>query len=295
MVEFGDFFAGEGKLDRLRTRTYLKSLEKIGYDAVSIHASAFLANRDFLEDAMRTASPPLVSLNALDANTGKFIGRPFITMDAGELNISVVGLTEPLDGSMGRTDSPPKGHHTNSITKPPPEVDAETVDQRVKVVDPLEALDKRLPDITDQSDFIILMSALGPERNKEIADRFPIIKVILGADSDGGSSLSGATFLANNESEDGKKIGKLSLTVDGKGNLLETEIEWLPIKKTYAEDREIRNLLDDFYDEVAGNKEFWEEVEADPTNKYVGAAKILGLNPNTLTSRMKKSGISRQR
>jgi hypothetical protein len=231
---------------------------------------------------MVTGSPPLLSLNAVDPDTGELIGQPFIMAGSGESKIAVIALTGAIDGSGDRGDSPSKGHHKDSAAKTSPSVDEKTAGRRVKAIDPIEALEKHLPALTDQSDLIILLSALSPAQNKEIAERFPEVNVILGIRSDEGSGLSGTTFVAANESEDGKKLGKLSLTVDEEGSLLKTGIEWLPIRKTYAEDQEIRKILDKFYDEVAGNEEFWEEVEplftsfeieADSSNKYVGASK----------------------
>ena len=281
VVEFGDFSPGEGGLDRARTHTYLKSLEKIGYDAVSIHSELLSAGRGFSDEAIGGVSPPLVSLNAVDAETGEPVGRPFVIKDTGRLKVAIAGLTDPPDEGKGGTDRSNPDDGTSGMDSA----------RSVRIVDPLEAVEKHLPAMIAGSDVIILMSSLSPERNAEIAERFPGIAVILGTghvhgaeetDPRGDDGYSGSTLIVHNESAEGKRLGKLLVTLNAKGNVIKHRVGWLFIRRTHAEDEAIRGLLDDFYDAVAANEEFWEEVkplfasyelESDEANKYVGAAR----------------------
>ncbi len=277
VVEFGDFFSGEGGLDRARTRTYLKSLDEMGYDAVSIDSESLSLGLDFLEESIGNFSTPFVSLNAVDAESGEPVGSLFIVKTTKHFRIAITALTDPLNGEPERAETGSPGHSNNS---------ARLIEKAssigAKISDPVAALEKHLPSMEAQADVIILLSPLSSERNAEIAKRFPRISVILAADPDGADAFSGSTLIAGARSVEGKKIGKLLLWFGEEGRVRKHKVEWHSIRRTNAENPAIRKFLEEFYGEVATNEEFWEEVEPlfasleqenDEADRYLGATK----------------------
>jgi hypothetical protein len=256
------------------------------YDAVTIQSSSFSMGRAFLDDAMGAFSTPFISLNVVDAETDTPIGHPYFLKKAifrkkAGPKIALVAVSDPLAISGDQAEIHSSGHsgHSNNSSDANENQRAEL---GVKMTDPLEALGRHLPEITTQSDLIVLFSPLTPEQNTLIAKRFPEISFIIGNNPHEIYRSTNATLVVGNQSSEGKKVGKLSLTFDQDNNIFDYRIEWLPIDKTYEGNRKIRGLLNDFYDMVAHDKELWEEVEplftafeleADESNKYVGAVK----------------------
>jgi hypothetical protein len=237
--------------------------------------------RDFLEEAVAAVSVPFTSLNVIDAETNKFIGRPFVVKQAAGLNVALFGLSDPLDTPRSLSEVGSSGHKDQSDMSSNETLD-EDADWNVRIADPLEALEKHRSFITDKSGHRILLSSLTREQNTLIAQRFPEISFIIGNDPQEVYRSVNSTLILNNKSSEGKKIGRLVLSFDQDGSILDYKIDWLPITKKYVEDREIRRILEDFYAKVASNKKLWEEVEplfssfeleSDRTQKYAGAAK----------------------
>jgi hypothetical protein len=256
VVEFGDFFSGEGGLDRARTRTYLKSLDEMEYDAVSIASESFSHGLDFLEESIENISTPFVSLNAVDAESGEPVGSLFIVKTTDHFRIAITALTDSLNGEPDHAETDSPGHSNNSAR---PIKEASSIG--AKIIDPVAALEKHMPSMAAQADIIILLSDLSSKRNAEIAKRFPRISVILAANPDGADAISDSTLIAGVRSGEGKKLGKLLLWHGKRGRVRKHKVEWHSIRKATAENRTIRKFLEEFYEEVATNEEFWGEVE----------------------------------
>jgi len=253
----------------------------MGYDAVSIHSASQSMGRDFLIEAMEEVSAPFVSLNAIDKKTRGFLGPPFVVQDAGKLRVAIAALTDRYASASKRAGEEPAGH-SGMMGKPVDDASEKALEEFLEILDPVESLEKYLPSMQARSEIIVLMSPFDPESNAELAGRFPEIDLILGIGSEKGERVVGSTLIVDNKSTEGKKLGRLSLGIDADGRIVEHEIEWLPIRKTLAEDPRIRKHVGDFYDAVAANEELWEDVEPlfaslelemDKTNKYTSAFK----------------------
>jgi len=278
-VEFGDFFEGADQLDRLRTRTYSESLEKTGYDAICVMPSSFALGGGFLKEIVETSSVPFVCLNIKEKTTGEFLDRSFVVKDVGNLRIAIIGLTDTQVALQSRNQTPGP-HHSGGTQDTPKQILQDLSELNLDLLDPQKSLREYLPFITSQADLIVILSSLAQHQNEEIANRFPAIDIIIGTNSEVGEKLVNSTVILNNTSSEGKKIGRLILTVSDERKLVEHKIDWLSVEKKYSEDAEVRELLNDFYQTVAGDETLWGgvqpkpasfDLEKDQTNKYVGA------------------------
>lgn len=124
----------------------------MNYHGVAVGPFDLAAGLDFIKETGR-AGIPWISANLYDSS-GELVFNPYMTVQAGELAVCVVGLTAP--GA--------------------PEADAFEVRESVG------ELGRLMPLITPGHDLIIVLSNLSYEKNLELAKRFPEIKVVVGAD-----------------------------------------------------------------------------------------------------------------
>ncbi len=116
-----------------------------------------------------------------------------------------------------------------------------------KILDPLQTLEKMIPEAVKASDFVILLSQLGNPIDIQIAERFPQIQLIVGSDSilstDRPQWFAGHTLIVDPDLN-GYLLGKLALKLK------------LPIKGLYSPvDLEINESLLKEYQERASAKD----------------------------------------
>jgi hypothetical protein len=267
----------------LKVHTYLESLAMMSYDAISIDPLFLYSEPDFLNDTISAISVPLVSINVKDKNSGRPIAQPFMIRECGGVRVALTAFVSPeeFEESRARPDKTDHGGHVVDRLEGSPD---NKLEQLVKVEDQSMALEKYLPDMRDNSDLVILITPFSHAKNLVIARRFPGIGVILGMNADVGDVLRDDTLIVNNRSFEGRTLGKLNLTLDGDKQILRYNVEWLPVKVTYVQNRDIRKLLNEFYKTVSEDPTLWHlverklasfDLEKDESNEYVGASKCI--------------------
>ena len=124
----------------------------MNYHAVAVGPLDLAAGLGFIRETGR-AGMPWISANIYD-DEGKRIFNPYVTVHAGELDICVVGITDP-----------------EAIAK-----------DAVEIKDSIEELGKLIPIIAPKHDMTIVLSNLSHEKSLELTKRFPEIKAVVGAD-----------------------------------------------------------------------------------------------------------------
>lgn len=240
-------------LDRLRVGTTLTAMGVMGYHAMVPGRTEANLGRDFVREALGDQSCPLLAAN-LVAPELKF--QPYLMRTVGGKKIALVGLSA-LENLPGW-----------------------------KVESPFSALDRVLPEIRDEADFIIVLSNLALETNRDIAAKYPYISAILSHES-GETEQIGDVLLAYSEAK-GKTLGVLTLRVDGDGQ--RASAEQIALKEAVPDDPKVRAMLDDFYERVAtdpflqkqGEPLFsGEPLEGDAGNGYVGSEACKTCHPET--------------
>ena len=232
-------------LDRLRVDTTLTAMGVMGYRAMVPGRAEANFGADFVKEALAAQSFPLLAAN-LEAPELRF--QPYLMKTVGGKKIALVGLSAlenlPLPGW--------------------------------NVEPPLTALNRLLSEIRDESDFVIVLSNLAPETNRDIAAKYPYISAILSHES-GETERIGDVLLAYSEAK-GKTLGVLTLRVEGDGQ--RASAEQIALTEAVPDDPKVRSMLDDFYERVAtdpllqkqGEPLFsGEPLEGDAENGYVGS------------------------
>ena len=129
-----------------------------------------------------------------------------------------------------------------------------------------------LSEVQAHSDFVVGLSHSPPEVNRELAHIYPMFSAIL-SPHEGDTENIGDVLLAYCHSK-GKTLGALMLTDK------EVDIQYIALTEMVSDDADVRQLLDDFYHQVATDHQLRtvshrlfssESFEQDDKNSYIGS------------------------
>ena len=226
---------GVHPLDQLRTQKVLESMRLLKYEALVPDKTDMNFGEDFVTDTLAHQEFPL-----LTANTKELEGNvePVLMRSVGDKKVAVLGLSSlPLQDT--------------------------------------NVLDRLLPEIQKQADFIVILSNLSPKANRTIAENYQDISAIL-SHGTGETEEIGNVVLAYSGSN-GETLGALLLNTD---DLLGIAAQQIALTEEVEDDPQTRELLQDFYKQVAdapqlqagGERLFSDEaLEQDTLSGYVGS------------------------
>ena len=200
----------------LKAEHILKAYNKMGCDALNIGEADFILGLNNLIALKEMASFPFISSNILDKTTGKPIFKPFVLREIAGLKVGIFGLCP------------------------------ETVklDTSVFVSNPAATAKKVLKEIRGQCDFVVLLSSLGIEHDKELAKQVQGINIIISANAE--KFISEPQF-----SEDtvvvqayrrGQYLGKLDVEFAKPGRF-EIDSEVIPLRKDIGDDMAVVDIV----------------------------------------------------
>ena len=230
-------------LDRLRTQIYLSAMSSIGYQALVPSKAETNFGANF---AKRFLNNQPFSLLAANLEVSFFNNDPFSMKTVEGKKIALIGITS-LENL--------------------PDFQMEPV---------LETLDRLLPEIQSQAEYIVLLSNLPPKTNREIAHKYQNLTAILSHETEETENI-GDVLLAYSNSK-GKTLGVLILK--NEEGTLKSSIRQIALTEDVEDAPEVRAVLDKFYERVAknpllqgtGSSLFANEIlEGDPDNGYVGS------------------------
>jgi hypothetical protein len=168
----------------------MAAMRAMNIGAIGISPCDLAAGSEFLEHLEETYTIPFVAANLADTESGRRLFRPYVLMDMGEITVAVAGLAG--EGQESPHTTPPHG---------------------VKVLPWRQELPPVLREIGNAADMVILLSSLPEMVNREIAQNFEGVDLIL---QSGGPSavrppaITGNTLLVRAEAG-GKYAGRLDI------------------------------------------------------------------------------------
>jgi hypothetical protein len=226
VVDAGGFSGGglydsytEGRaVDSLRTLAAIRAMAALHYDAACVGDDDLQYGGAWLAAAAANAGLPLVSANCQLA--GRIAGvLPYIILKKGPLTYAITGLTTQ--------------EKLYSFPEP------------VGVLPPVEALRKIWPEMIKKADFRIVLSHLGEEMTRMIADSFPECDIIV----NGHRKISTQPVFYSGHSLvmqfgfAGKNLSRASFVPDKKGLSL-INSAWVPVTPDLPDDPVIAKLID---------------------------------------------------
>jgi len=210
----------------------VQAYNSLGYHAVNLGGNDFLGGREFLQELKKLAKFSFVSANVVDSQTRTLMFAPYKILRVKNKRIGIIGITSK------------------------PQYKAEGLDFN----DPKAALEKYLPELKKQTDYIIVLAALNQKDETRLTE--------IGSDVD--FMLMSATFryLRNLETVNGihvarvgfigKYIGFINATIDQPNKPIE-DISKVRFQLDYTTER-----LQSFANEAKGKpfEEFYKDRQS---------------------------------
>ena len=224
-------------LDQLRTQKVLESMRLLKYEALVPDKTDMNFGEDFVTDTLDRQEFPLLTANSEEVGDN---AQSVLMRTVGDKKVAVLGLS-----SLSLQD-------TN-----------------------LTVLDRLLPEIQKQANFIVILSNLAPELNRTIAENYQGISAILSHGT--GETEKIGNVLLTYSGSNGETLGALLLNAD---DMFGVSAQQIALTEEVEDDTQIRELLQDFYKQVAndpqlqagGERLFSDEaLEQDALSGYVGS------------------------
>ena len=240
LLDAGDALQGTYVSNSAQGAVMIQAMNLAGYDAWTLGNHEFDFGQDALLARIAQASFPTLAANLYDKATGRlWNAQPYTILQAGAARVAVVGLAYP---------------NTPGITKPE---NVEGLDFRRAE----ETMRSVLPEVLQQTSLVVVLSHLGIDGDRELAQAVDGIDVIVGGHSHlalTGPEVANGTLIVSAGSK-GQSLGRLALEVDtGTGEvtgysrgslLLAVNADVSPVNE------EARALVDAALAEVAATKD----------------------------------------
>jgi 2',3'-cyclic-nucleotide 2'-phosphodiesterase (5'-nucleotidase family) len=206
----------EGKL-------VVEAMNVMGYDAMVIGDLDLQLAPDVLRQRIADAQFPILSANLKTPADDKLLAQPYVLLDVGGRTAGIIGLT---------WDSA-----------------AVSADQYV-LLNAEEVLAQYARELQEQTDIIIVLSNMGAEEDMRLSSQVSGIDLIVGGRSreampQGWRNEQTGTILVQAGAQ-GQWVGRRQLHIDSEGTVTDYSDELLLLTDEYADDPQIRSLLDSY-------------------------------------------------
>ena len=202
----------------------VEAMNLLGYDAMVLGDMDFRLGLDVLRQRMAEAEFPILSANAVISGTDQLFTAPYVIKEIGGHKVAIIGLTnqEAANVSGGA----------------------------IVVLDPLEALQDLLNEVSEEADIIIILSHLGMEVDLQMAGEVQGIDLIVGGksrdvlhpplwDEPSRTVIAQAGY-------QGQRIGVVSLDIVSQGTVDSHRGEVVVLTDEFADDPEMKAFLDQY-------------------------------------------------
>ena len=214
LLDSGDLLSARGRANG--DRKVLEVYRLLGYDAVNIGDQEFTNGRDFFDAEVLSANLPLVSASLWYEQTNELLLPPYVVRMVSGVRVGIIGLVDAQAFMVLR----PGAY------------------QGVRVASIMEILERYLPKVRAQADVLIVLSHLGIEGDRDLAEEVPGLHLIVGGHS-GASSRQplevGGTLIVQPGSG-GQYVGRLDLTLNKAFQIKEYEHTAIPLDAAVPDD-----------------------------------------------------------
>ncbi len=201
----------------------IEAMNLLGYDALVLGERDLQLGAEVLRQRMDEADFPVLSANVRLAETGELLASPYTVLNLDGLSVGIIGLT-------GTSDIP----------------------AAFTVSDPMAAAEEALREVGTQADLIVLLSHLGWEGNKELADLAGEIDLVISGglqkleDQPYRSPATGV-WLAQAElptpGHAGRLVGWWKLTISPEGRVTDSDWKTISLEPQFTDDPAMVALL----------------------------------------------------
>lgn len=234
MMLAGDFLSSSVASTVFKGEQMIAALNAAGLDMATLGNHEFDFGADLLIQRMAEAKWQWVVANVIDLQTGKPIGAsaPYVVRTFGLLKVGFLGLCLETEG----------------ITRDKLE--------RIRIIDPLEAAAKYLPELKrEQVDVIVALTHLTFAEDRALAERFPEIDLIVGGHEHYPITAVENRTLITKAGSDAKLVARIDVTKRQNG-AVERFHELIPITSAIADEPRTAAVVESY------EKRLGKELEA---------------------------------
>jgi 5'-nucleotidase len=210
----GDFLGGSVASTVFKGEQMIAALNAAGLDFATLGNHEFDFGIDTLLARMSEAKFRWVVSNVVDRQTGRPVGgaAPYAIRTAGPLKVGILGLCIRSEGILPTTL------------------------ERLDFVDPDEAVARYLPDLEREgANVVVLLTHLRYQEDRELADRFPQIDVIVGGHEHYPLTGVWGQTLVSKAGSDARFVARIDLDKRGT-NRVDRYFELIPVTGAVKDD-----------------------------------------------------------
>ena len=218
----GDFLASSVASTVFKGEQMIEALNAAGLDIATLGNHEFDFGPELLITRMAQAKFQWVVSNVVDRQTGQPVGgaAPFIVRTAGPLKIGVLGLCIRSEGILPATLA------------------------RFDIGNPNDAVARYLPELKALGvDVIIVLSHLRFQEDRELADRFPEIDVIVGGHEHYPMTAIWGRTLVSKAGMEARSVARIDLGRSPNG-AIERYVERIPVTSAIKDDPDTAAVVD---------------------------------------------------
>lgn len=222
VLDAGDTLFGQMLALQSEGQVIVEAMNAMGYDAMAVGQMDLAKGVDTLLARAKEARFAILSCNLVGAQDQKPIFQPYAILERGGVRFGLIGVTEP-----------------EALQSP-------GVREVAQVLDPVASVKKYLAELEGQSDVLIVLSHLGLERDRALAQAVPEIDLIVGGKS---RRLMSAPDIVGNTiitqmGYDGEWLGRLDVTLDAQRQLRDPQTTVIELGPDVADDAELKALVE---------------------------------------------------
>ena len=237
LLDAGNSIYGDEYLTQsTQGQVVIEAMNLISYDAMALGAGDLRLGLEVLRARIAEAQFPILSANVLAADTGQPFATSHFIKNVGGYRVAILGLTDigGIETFLGE--------------------DAHAL----KLLDPLETARRTIAELQPQADVVIVLSHLGTQLNRQLADTVPGIDVIVGGlvmewPGEPWRSQVNDTLLVEAEipstGHAGRQIGVLRLQLESERRITDSTWENVSLTADYSDDPDVDALLDHYLTE----------------------------------------------
>ncbi len=225
LVDSGGYF-GLSDTDR-KMRLILILMDKMGYDALGVGDQELYQGLRFFRDVSGNNSKKIINAS-IRTNEGKEVFSPYKIISVKDVKLGIIGLVSPETFRFLPEDN-----------------------QDFIVEQPDSVLKRVMPSLEKSCDYILVLSQMGIDKDKEIAKKWSDIDLIIGGHSQ--TLLSKPVVIGKcrivQAGSYARRVGEISLSFNSSKNINRFAYELHEITDTYTIPSDIQGIMNNYLKE----------------------------------------------
>ncbi len=222
LLDAGGSLVGQWVSVRSQGRNLVEAMSAMGYDAIAVGHAELTIGLEALKERQAEASFAFLSANLVSSEEMKPIFDPYMLLERKGTRIGIIGLSE-LEAAQ-----------------------AVDVGEQATVLEPISSASGYVDELRDKVDILIVLSHLGLDKDKELAQALPGIDIIVGGYSRilmQEPERVGNTLIVQ-QGYKGEWMGRLRATFDAQGVPVAYEEEVITLGPEFEDDPEMAALVE---------------------------------------------------